>query len=746
MFSLLVAKVVRAARSRFPVADFPLFLLLGVPEGVDLGRLGGECIALNLRSKSVSAPVLQLGGSSVILSLDYFRNNEWRSVPLSAGESGFVHQSREIVLTLRIEPEPNGYSYRLEVEAQFHTRVRLRLRLAEEGDCFHLIPCNIHGDNNLSVTGPGEYPHLTDRFHEDPFCAPLWELRADRAALPVSILCHGGGAIGISIEPYSEQAPGREMLNDRGFLRNGVFAELPCAFGVSLGYGNEPGSFVEKQWLGAPTCHLFRKASASGRILAFSGDRRAAHGIVRELYAQWRKVPCYRKTAREAIAGLMDAWLHVNWGPVSSLGGCEYYRNGGFAFDDGMLRDGRPLCEIGWTAGGPMLHAFALGASILGLGRETFGHRKDAADLIDMIVGAYNPASGFFNELTLDWKQPKPFWDKIPLEPASRNNGWWAGYIVGNQHTAYNNGNACFYILKTIGFWRQLGVPVKPEWMETVLKVLATVLKLQRGDGSYGYAYSEKAPKVDIWEGFAGCWFAAACAWAARLTGESRYIDSARRGIAYYHRFVRELNCYGTPMDTYMSVDMEGVLAFIRACRALHEATGDDALLAMMGDGAEYEYLWRYGFEARPEYAPLKGCGWNSCGGSVTSVSNPHIHPMGLTIVEDLHYLARRTGDPYHRQRAEDSLAWAMQCLELYPKIAQCGSYGVMTERFCPSDGLVVEKNRDGSPYSMWRCYNGWAAAAVLEGIGADYLTDSPLLRRGLNKCPVSGADERIHS
>ncbi len=32
-------------------------------------------------------------------------------------------------------------------------------------------------------------------------------------------------------------------------------------------------------------------------------------------------------------------------------------------------------------------------------------------------------------------------------------------------------------------------------------------------------------------------------------------------------------------------------------------------------------------------------------------------------------------------------------------------------------DGLVTDKNRDGSTSSICRCYNGWAAAAVLEGL-----------------------------
>lgn len=660
------------------------------------------------------------------LSLSFSKDELWHCVELHAVPGGFACDGDGITMNLELAEDSSGYHYRLEVASEFDIRVRLALQLPDAAEPFHLIPCNIYGDNNLALTGPGEYPHLTDQYPEDIFCAPLWEFRADRAALPVSILCHQCGAVGISICPYSAQEPDREAGNDRGFIRNGVFAALPATFGVSLGYGNKPGTFVEKQWMGEPTRHLFRSATATGRILAFPGDRRAAHKIIRALYQELRELPAYRKSTHEAISANMREWIRNNWGPVSSLGGREYYRNGVFAFDHEAIKDGRPLCEIGWTAGGPMLYPFALAEHILGLAPADFGPAKNHAALIDMIVAAYNPDSGFFNDLTLDWRLSKPFWDKVPLNARSQNNGWWAGYIVGNQHTAYNNGSACYYILKTIDFLQRNKLPFKEEWAKAVLKVLENVVSLQRKDGNFGYAYSETEPRVDIWEGFAGCWFAAACAFAAKLTGDERFADSARRGIAYYHRFVKELNCYGTPMDTYMSVDQEGILAFIRACRVLHEVTGEAELLAMMNDGAEYEYLWRYGFKARPEYSPLKDCGWNSCGGSVTSVSNPHIHPMGVFVADDLRYLAAQTGDEYHRQRAEDSIAWAMQCMELYPDITQFGRYGVLTERFCPSDGLVTDTNRDGSPYSIWRCYNGWAAAAVLEGLCEAHLAMNP--------------------
>lgn len=169
-------------------------------------------------------------------------------------------------------------------------------------------------------------------------------------------------------------------------------------------------------------------------------------------------------------------------------------------------------------------------------------------------------------------------------------------------------------------------------------------------------------------------------------------------------------------MDTWKAVDEEGNLAFVRGTRLLHELTGERQYLEDLEAGVGFEYLWRYAYPARPENPPIKE-GWNSCGGSVTSISNPHIHPMGVLIDDDLRYLAEATGDVYHRERAEDGLAWLMQCLELYPEKAGYGRYGMVSERFCPSDGLVTERYSDGRPYSSWFTFNLWATGNVMEAI-----------------------------
>jgi hypothetical protein len=297
------------------------------------------------------------------------------------------------------------------------------------------------------------------------------------------------------------------------------------------------------------------------------------------------------------------------------------------------------------------------------------------------------------------------------------------GVFAGTRdnHCAYTNAQAAYYLLRAA----QLGGGHAARWIEYALRVLNTARGLQREDGAFGYIFSSGQRKVLDWDGFGGCWFATGMCEAWRVTQDEGYLRCAGGALRYYHSFVRDLACWGSPMDTYKSIDSEGNLAFIRAARLMHEATGEDQYLGMLRDGAMYEYLWRYGFRTRPECGPLKGSNWNSCGGTITSVSNPHIHPMSVVATDDLEYLAEQTEDDYHQRRADDGMAWLMNTMELYPDVMGYGRYGVLSERTCPSDGLLVERYSDGSPASTWWSYNAWAAGNAMEAIGV------ALMKRG---------------
>ncbi|HEY7087107.1 MAG TPA: hypothetical protein VH518_03400 [Tepidisphaeraceae bacterium] len=675
--------------------------------------------------------IIELNGFALELSLLASKDGRWTSLPLN----GAKHEGIKAELILE-EPTQDRIGFTLRFSSPFRTRLRLRATLRDQQDLFHLIPGNIHGDNNEAHVRSGEFPCLTrDRTHERNR-SPLWEFRADRASHPVSILCGANGAVGISIEPYSASDETKD-----GFIRNGVFAALPDAFGVSLGYGNDPLTFSEKTVFLPETSNQVHHAEARGTIFGLRGEGRlAAHRIVRALHEQMRDLPRFEKSYRQALRALADSFAAVNFSP--ELG--QYTNRKCRVPVDTTLKPWRAIVEIGWTGGSMLAYPFALAEGIF----PDLRMPKSSTQIFDEICGGFNEASGFINDATINrHTQNRPAdWNQSTI------NGWWSGFLpqTRDNHCAYTNAHAAYYMLRAVArtptpalprstrggggasppplvLRGRAGVGADHRWTQTALKVLNTAIALQRPDGAFGYIFSSTERKVIDFDGFAGCWFAAALPLAWQITGETRYRISAAAALDYYWPFVRALNCWGSPMDTFKSVDSEGNLAFLRAARHMHEFTGESKYLQMLENSAHYEYLWRYGFRTRPQCPPLKGSNWNSCGGSITSVSNPHIHPMSVVATADLEYLARLTNDSYHQSRADDGMAWLMNTMELYPAVMGYGQYGVLSERTCPSDGLLAETFADdGLPASTWWSYNAWAAGSAMEAIAEQILAARP--------------------
>jgi hypothetical protein len=660
--------------------------------------------------------VIQLNGFTLRCSLCAFASGSWIDLPVVSNGNQHSFAQKGITGRLAIRPDGDQLAYTLQFTSSFQTRIRLQFSLEDQSGLFHLIPGNIHGDNNAAHVRPGEFPCLTTTRPAERNCSRLWEFRADRASHPVSILCCERGAVGVSIDPYSacEHA-------DDGFIRNGLFAALPDRFGVSVGYGNDPLTFIEKTSFSAATADLSHGTTASGRIFAIAGAKRgAAHHIIRSIYGQAREVPQYSTSYPKALRALADAFAQISWSPELA----QYTNRKCQVPVDRTLRPWRAIVEIGWTGGSMMAYPFQLAEQIF----PDLKLPKTSGQIFDEIVAGFNPQSGFFNDTTINraTRNRPTDWN------ASEINGWWSGFLpqTRDNHCAYTNAHAVYYLLRAAFELPPTEAQRRRSWIDAALRVLDTAIDLQRSDGAFGYIFSSREKAVVDWEGFAGCWFAAAAARAWKITSNPKYRDSAAAALTFYRPFVQDLACWGSPMDTFKSVDSEGNLAFIRAARLMHEHTADPLYLELLIEGAHYEYLWRYGFRTRPQCPPLKDSHWNSCGGSITSVSNPHIHPMSVVATEDLYYLAEKTGDDYHAHRAEDGIAWLMNTMELYPQTTGYGAYGVLSERTCPSDGLLAERYYDdNSPASTWWSYNAWAAGSAMEAIGQRALAKSPCAR-----------------
>jgi len=655
----------------------------------------------------------------VRLTLSAWLDGQWRLLELQESGGGFAAQAGDVHATLELQQEAGQISYSLSFASQRPTRLQLRLEVAGARQPFHVIPGCIFGDNNMADS-MGHAPSLTTEHPDQPSCSPYWELRADRAPLPISLLYCDGLIVAASIEAYSAgQALEAEM--PEAFIRNGLFAALAHdgagdACGTVLGHSQLPNFWSDES---LPVIgHHSTGATARGRIYLRSATARTGvHQIIREEYAYHRELPATPISREAAVAALVDAFVRVNWHGENGLneigspavtmspffGGTQVRENfTNMRCEDAAkveLKAWRTLSEIGWAGGTAIADPLLVA-----------GHRLNhpvatahAIEILDRIAAGINPASGLL-------------WDVVGKYEGKRVNWWWTGYMVQDCHCAYTNGNAVWHLLKAYKTSREWPGHAHENWLATARTVLDNVLQLQQANGSFGYTYATDRKAVLDAGGYAGVWFVAALALAHELTNDPRYLEAAQRGVGYYHALIAELTSWGTPMDQFKWPDQEGNLGLVRALPVLHRITGDARYLSMLCDAAGYEYLWRYGQRTRPQTPPLKDSHWNSCGGSMTGVFSWQ-HPMGMFINADLIYLAEQTGDDYHRQRAEDGTNWGINTVSLYPEVTEYGIRGVMTECYCQSNPRPKEFNADGSPATLWHSYNGWAAAATLEGL-----------------------------
>ena len=314
-------------------------------------------------------------------------------------------------------------------------------------------------------------------------------------------------------------------------------------------------------------------------------------------------------------------------------------------------------------------------------------------------------------------KESGLFFENYHLKTGEWNTrGWWYRMLEKPGHSAYINGQACFYLLSAYEFdadkYKNAGT-----WLSSAKKVLDKAISTRNASGGFGYTYNEKDGSILDGKGFSGCWFIPAIVLLYRITGAGEYLTAAEKAMNYYRRYVVNFDVSGGPHDIFKSPDEEGILAWIKASMLIHSVTGNGRYLEDLATGLEYEFSWKFSYNVANEVEPLKTKNWCSTGGSVTSVNNSHIHPMGSSILDCILYAADKTGDPYILSRFRDTLRWTLNAYLHFDGDYGWGKKGMINERFCYTDSLLAERYPDGSPVSTWFCAHSWASGAVLEGL-----------------------------
>lgn len=593
--------------------------------------------------------------------------------------------------------------------------IHVELPFAQTNPRFFL-PAFMYGRNRGEAPQnvSNEFPRLRAGQPSRP-SSPWWMVRSDRLSHPAALVYDTGKIYGLSASPYFIHKDGAKCqwqpdLSGEFCQYSGFTCSLAeGTVGYTLGYENAPLLFIKSRLVKerAPLGeNCFRLAA--GETVEFTLDLYAyeadselgINAVLEKVYYRYYQPPSAGSDIRTAAADLSKAIYQYAWLPEDRSYSTFVYEDkesGGYRYNK--------IISISWTDGLPAATPVLIAA--LRIGDEPM--REQALSCIENIIeNSLNPASGLPYEAYQDGK-----WSI---------NGWWFDGMRTPGHSAYLCAQALFYILKAYEYETRIKNHHHEDWLAFVQKVLPVLERSRNADGEYPAILSERTGAGLEYDSFSGTWCMAAMAYYSWLTGDHTALEGLKHSERhYYESYVKRMECYGAPLDADKAVDSEGILAYIKALRYLHALTGDELYLDHMRDAIDYEFSFKFAYNSPVKVPPLSTLGWSSCGGSVTSVANPHIHPMSSNIVDELYYFVQQREDAYVRQRMQDTVAWGCQTYNRFDREFDYGRTGWMSERFCHSEGLMTETYSDGSPASTWFCLMPWASGSIIEGLVGDY-------------------------
>ena len=579
----------------------------------------------------------------------------------------------------------------------------------------YFMPAFMYGRNRgeCPQNVPNEFPRLREETKRPS--SPWWMVRSDRLSHPVALVYDNDKIYGFCASPYFVSKNGiKQQWKPEAEGEFYQYAGYTCSLskgtvGYTLGYENAPWMFIkshdvrERAPLSENCFELESGETVEFTLDLYEFDAKTildVDAVIQQVYYRYHQSPRKASDIKTAVFDLAQAVYQDAWIPEDlSYSGqvFEEKDSGGYRYNK--------IISITWTNG--LSVATPMLMSAIRLGDESM--RQQALSFITNIVkNSLNPATGLPYEAYNDGK-----WSI---------NGWWFDGMHTPGHSSYLIGQSLFYILKAYEYEKRFKDCIHEGWLKFVKEILMKIEKTKNTDYEYPFILSEKTGAGIEYDSFSGTWCMAALAYYSWLTGDKSYIDSLKKSEKhYYEEYIKRMECYGAPLDTDKATDSEGILAYIKAIRFLHALTDEKQYLEHMRDALCYEFSFKFCYNSPIKVPPLSRIGWSSCGGSVTSIANPHIHPMSSNIVDELLYFVEKSEDKYVKDRMMDVIGWGCQTYNTYDGEFDYGKKGWMSERFCHSEGLVSEKYSDGSPASTWFCLMPWASGSILDGLAGDY-------------------------
>ena len=590
----------------------------------------------------------------------------------------------------------------------------IRLELEANGPADFYLPGFMYGSNRgdkpwkVDCKFPRLNSSVTNPCDSDCPLSSFYMVRADRLSHPCALMYvkkNHPAIRGFHTTPYYCE---KDFVQYAGFTCNSQRQTV----GYTFGYENAPWLFIQS--------HLILPRQTSGNYFTLEADKTITqvfyvydyqasvpadiHKAIKNVYDSYHEKPKASVRVDEAIKDLSLAVCDYAW-----LASQKCYS--GFVREDGFDENGKEnfsynvIPSISWTNGIVVAYPQLVAATRLNNSKM----REQALSCIQNIVD---------NSLNKNSSLPYETFDGQKWSC----RGWWYGGMHSGGHSAYLDGQFVYYLLKAYQFEKDNG-HVHEDWLSFSKTVVTTLESEINRSGEYPFIYSETDGTGIEYDSLGSSWALAASILFAFVTNEKTKLPLLEKSLThYYQSFIAKLECYGSPLDTDKAPDNEGVLAFIRASKLLHQLTQNELYLDFMETALYQEFSYKFCYNGRIEVPPLSKLKWSSCGGSITSVCNPHIHPMSSSVVGEMLYFIKHANKDkatleYIKSRMEDTVLWGCQTYNHFDKEYDYGKKGWMSERFCYSQGLVVEKYKDGSPSSTWFALMPWASSSVLEGL-----------------------------
>lgn len=579
---------------------------------------------------------------------------------------------------------------------------------------YYQIPGFLYGTNNAKGSN-GKQPKFTYEQSQLPNTTNYWYTRADRSTHNCILSVADSNVFSVGISECMqgiEYSPADEWMP--AFAYNGLFVDCTHqaknSLGFTLGYMHKPYRYT---WVWddpkTPPMNEYTHGfihDANSKILTaqcyYFADN-ATRGIpsygkaLQAHYSTIHTPPLVCSNRTDAMRLCIDAILQHGWNSEHNF----------FILSDNS-DEGRNRGNIGWTGG--MQVAYPILKAGIKLHNQLY---IDCANsyMNTITTQALNTNAGLLYEEFRDGT-----WHV---------DGWWGQredcYNWGDYplHSAYCNGQAAYYLLRA---YIDTG-SVNVAWLETAQTILQTAIQNQQSTGAFARFYNPQTGKGVDYSGFQACWFVPGIILLGTITRVAMWIDSARKAIDYYSQFHAQGELYGTPMDTHEAVDEEGNLAYIIACVEMHKATQESKYIDCACMGLDYEFSWKFAYNTVFSNEPLRSLHWCSCGGSVTSTHNPHIHPMGNLIAGEMYYIYTHTQNEYIAKRLKDTCIWGLSTFNSPRMQFGFGEIGFQTEQFFHTDAILLPwwKKHDGG---IWEAYLPWASGCIILNAAEDIPDD----------------------